>query len=202
MKKIFKLIILSSLVFITTLGFADAFQQASDAYDQKQYPQAFAAFKKLALTGNPKAQYNLAYLYQNGVGTQQNLRQAIYWYRQAAIKKHINAIYNLAHLYQHSKPPIQNFKEAMVWYTKAAKLGSISALVNIGQMHFMGQGNKKNKKDYIEAYVWFNLAVARGSRNGLYNKDLVTVKIAPLDISKGETRYRERRPIYVTPFLK
>jgi len=197
-KPFYQTVFISLLIF-SNLSFADLFRQANAAYELKDYQNAFKLFKRAAKKGNPKAQYNLAYLYDRGVGTTKNLRQAIFWYKKAAAKKHINASYNLAYLYQHANPPIQNYKAALESYKVAAKLGSISALVNIGRLYFMGQGVKKN---YSEAYSWFLLAIARGSRNGLNNRDIVSRKLSPFAIADGEKLYIKRRPIYIDPFLK
>ena len=188
------------LVLASNTGLADQFQQATDAYDQKSYTVAFQLFEQLAKGNDKRAQFNVAYLYEKGQGTQQNFHQAIYWYKQAAKQKHINAMYNLGYLYQHGKKGIKNYKEALKWYTEAAKLGSASALVNIGEIYFLG--SDEVKKDLTEAYAWFTLASARGSRNGLYNRDLVSGKLPPLSIASGETLYRQRKPVYVDPYLK
>jgi len=37
-----------------------------------------------AENGNIKAQFNLALLYENGEGIEQNLEKALYWYQKAA----------------------------------------------------------------------------------------------------------------------
>ena len=179
---------------------ANAFDEAITAYDQKNYDQAFQQFTVLAKQGHAKAQYNLGLLYAQGIGTSKNLRQALYWYKQAAQQKHINAMYNIGYLYQHSKKPVQDYKAAMQWYLKAAQRGSRSALVNIGEMYFYGQGMAK--KDYIKAYAWFSLAASRGSRRGFHNKDLMSLRLPPMDLSRGESLYRQLRGQYLDPFLK
>ncbi len=44
--------------------------------------------KKEALRGDPDAQYNLAYLYENGIGVEKDEAKALELYRQAANQGH------------------------------------------------------------------------------------------------------------------
>lgn len=186
-----------TLLPLTTLADERLFDQANSAFAQQHYQAAFSDFNKAAISGHVKSQYNLAYLYQQGVGTKKNLQKAIDWYKKAASQKHVKAMYNLGYLYQHTSPPTQNYVDALKWYKKAAALGSDSALVNIGQLYFFGLGVDKN---YTEAYAWYTLASARGNKNGLRNKDLVAVKLTPFELASGDNLYRHRKKLYVNPF--
>ncbi len=47
-----------------------------------------ALWQKEALRGDPDAQYNLAYLYENGIGVEQDEAKALELYRQAANHGH------------------------------------------------------------------------------------------------------------------
>lgn len=194
----FILLIFTALLFNTTV-YADLFEQANEAFDKQQYKKAFLLFKKSAESGYAKSQYNLASLYQQGIGTDKNLPKAIYWYLKAAQQKHVNSMFNLGYLYQHSQPPLRDYEKAMLWYEKAASHGSDSALVNIGVLYFFGLGVKKN---YIEAHAWFSLAAARGNKNGLRDRDLTAVKLAPIELSSANALYRQRKNQYLDPFLK
>ncbi|MEZ5449111.1 MAG: SEL1-like repeat protein [Thiolinea sp.] len=65
----------------------------------QDYAQALAWYLKAARQGYPKAQHNLALLYEDGRGTQQNYQQAAHWYEKAAEAGFSEAQNNLAVLY-------------------------------------------------------------------------------------------------------
>ncbi len=51
--------------------------------------EALYWYQKAAKNGLDMAQYNLALLYENGEGTEKNLKKAFYWYQKAAENEHI-----------------------------------------------------------------------------------------------------------------
>lgn len=53
-------------------------------FNQGDYHSAFTHLLPLARTGNPEAQYAVAYLYFYGQGTGQNTAEALKWMRAAA----------------------------------------------------------------------------------------------------------------------
>ena len=61
-----------------------------------RFPQKYEAavrwFVKAAEKGNPKAQYNLGYCYENGIGIVSNRDEARSWYEKAAEKGNSDAI--------------------------------------------------------------------------------------------------------------
>lgn len=58
---------------------------------------AFQKCQKEALAGDPKAQYALAWRYENGLGTKADLKAAFEWYEKAAKQNYIPACVNLVH---------------------------------------------------------------------------------------------------------
>ena len=54
----------------------------------------------------------------------------------------------------------QDYVPAAAWYRKAADLGSAPAMNNLGFMYRNGQGVLQ---DYVEAYKWMSLAMARST---------------------------------------
>lgn len=65
------------------------------APSQKKYRTALGWFKLAAKQGNALAQMQMGFLYQNGLGVQQDLSEAIRWYRLAAAQGEEHAINNL-----------------------------------------------------------------------------------------------------------
>lgn len=52
--------------------------------DSVKQPKSFQDIEKSALNGDKYAQYQLAAMYENGSGVDQNMTKAFYWYKQAA----------------------------------------------------------------------------------------------------------------------
>lgn len=63
---------------------ADAFADATAAYQRGDYETAFRLTKGLAERGDAVAQYQLGTMYLNGEGTRQNAAEATKWFRLAA----------------------------------------------------------------------------------------------------------------------
>jgi len=62
------------------------FDKAYQAYNEKNYPEAFHWYTILAEKNITVAQYNLANMYFRGQGTSINYDEAFYWYKKAAIR--------------------------------------------------------------------------------------------------------------------
>ena len=60
------------------------YNQAIAAVQQGDYATAFTILEPLAKTGDAPAQHNLAVLYQDGLGTTADAKQALHWYEKAA----------------------------------------------------------------------------------------------------------------------
>ncbi|MAS81626.1 MAG: hypothetical protein CMF45_02925 [Legionellales bacterium] len=69
----------------------------------------------------------------------------------------INAQYNLGLAYIHFKP--QDYKQAIYWLSKSADQGNMVAQHQMGIMYREGYGVLK---DYVMAYMFFNIASANG----------------------------------------
>ena len=76
-------IVLLSLVLFTT-GLQADMRVAHRAFESGNYKLAFKLLKPLAEEGNVEAQGNLAWLYKNGAGVDQDTGIAASWYRKAA----------------------------------------------------------------------------------------------------------------------
>jgi TPR repeat protein len=80
-----------------------------------------SACRRLARAGETWAQYNLATIYDKGLGVTPNYIEAAKWYRRAANKGHPQAQYNLGRLYANGKGLGADFVEAYKWFTIAAR---------------------------------------------------------------------------------
>ena len=154
MKNIFIL-----MVLIVGL-FASEFNQAVEDYKNGDYIKALNTFYILAKKNDAKAQYNVGFIYANGLGVQQDVFQAHEWYEKAA--KHGNgaAQYNLASLYHfEGEKDAHAYEKAKYWYEKAIESGMIEAYNNLGALYLAGLGVEKNEQKAFELFQ-------TGAKNG------------------------------------
>ena len=57
-------------------------------------------------------------------------------------------------------------------------------------MYHNGEGTDT---DYLQAYMWFDLAAAQGHQRGEELRDLIAEKMTPGDIAKAQQMARERK---------
>ena len=100
------------------------FSKGQEAYLLKDYARAMQEYKN---DDDPKAMYQVGYMYDHGEGVPQNLNDAAEWYRKAAEKGHVKAQYRLGMLYATGSGVDKDMKEAVKWYKKAAFQGFLPA---------------------------------------------------------------------------
>jgi len=78
---------LLSLTFLFLFSgsvYGDDFQDIWDAYERKDYKEAFRLWLPLAEQGNAFAQFNLGVMYEDGLGVPQDDQEAVRLYRLSA----------------------------------------------------------------------------------------------------------------------
>ena len=92
---------------------ADTFDDADNALERGDFDTAAKIFKELAEQGDPDAQTNLGFMYENGQGVLQDYAEAVKWYRLAAEQGDVVAQYNLGFMYEMGKGVPQDYAEAV-----------------------------------------------------------------------------------------
>jgi len=136
------LTILISILFPSTI-YAD-FQKGLDAAMNRDYVTAFKEWKPLADQGDATPQFQLGWLYQEGLGVTQNYKTAINWYKQAAEQGYAYAQNALGRLYENGQGVTQDFSRAYLWYTLANLLWDPDAKVGQNRV------SKKMNQSQIE----------------------------------------------------
>lgn len=70
----------------------------------------------------------------------------------------------------------------------AAEQGEPSAMYNLAMIYATGEGVLQ---DYIQAYLWFNLASAHGEPDGARERDRLATVMTPDQIAEAQRRGRE-----------
>jgi TPR repeat protein len=94
------------------------------AYSNKKADLRFNELKLAAAEGDADKQYELAKLYAEGEGVEQNWVEAVKWYRKAAEQGHDLAQFKVGLSYQNGKGVPQSDTEAYVWLNISAENGA------------------------------------------------------------------------------
>jgi len=123
----------------------------------QDFTKAVEWFQKAIEQGNEAAHLNLAYMYLEGHGVNQNLELAVELHKK--IPKHPTAQTNLGFAYEQGKGVNQDYNEALKWYSMAVEQGNAVAQYNLGMMYKEGRGVKQ---DVNEAIKLFQLSSSKG----------------------------------------
>ena len=153
---------------------------------------SFQLYQPKANQGDAQAQYNLALLYDHGVGTPQDYKQAVYWYTKAAEQGHVNSQYSLGQMYSesYSKEVPHDYKQAVFWYTKAAEQGYVYAQYNLGQMYRYGYG-KEVPQDFEQAVFWYTKATEQGFVFAKENRDEILEMMSQSQVEEVQKLSKE-----------
>jgi|GEM_PF-620166 len=115
------------------------------AYQADNLPLAYQEFLAAATEGHADSQYNVALMYEKGIGVAQDEKEAVVWYGKAALQGNAAAQFNLGVLYENGRGTAVDFAKANEWYRKASLQGDPLAIGNLGMLYVRGDGVKENK---------------------------------------------------------
>lgn len=167
------------------------FDEANAAFVAGDYAKAQAELKPLLDNNDPRAQYAMGVLYENGFGVTKDLPQAAAWYLKAAEQGNSDAQYNLGAMHEHGVGMPVNYAEAARWYRPAAEVGDIDALSNLGVLYQNGQGVKQDK---VLAMALYNLSVAfagNGRTQAAQNRQALANQMPLDDVKQSLTLTEE-----------
>ena len=145
------------------------------AYQANNLPLAFKEFLEAAKEGHTDSQFNVALMYEQGIGVGKDEKEAIGWYSKSAAQGNAAAQFNLGVMYENGRGTKVEFANANEWYRKASVQGDALAIGNLGMLYLRGHGVKENKVAGVallllsasrdqspENHAKQNLAAARG----------------------------------------
>jgi TPR repeat protein len=128
-----------------TLDSVANFEAGIVAYQANDLPLAYKEFLAAAEKGHADSQFNVALMYERGIGVGKDEKDAVVWYGKAASQGNSGAQFNLGVLYEHGRGTKVDFTKANEWYRKASAQGDPLAIGNLGMLYVRGQGVKENK---------------------------------------------------------
>ena len=140
----------------------------------------FNAMVALANKGDAEAQYHVGMMYNNGIGTQRDPRQAFEWFQKSAASNDPLGAYKLGCYYDGQGADIvaADSNEALKYKLISAKAGYALAQHDVAILYDR-QGNSE------EALKWWKMAGDQGFPNALYSLSISysAGKGAPKDLS-------------------
>jgi TPR repeat protein len=121
------------------------FEAGIAAHQANDLSLAYTEFFAAAKAGHADSQYNVALMYEKGIGVGKDEKDAVVWYGKSAAQGNANAQFNLGVLYEHGRGTPVDFAKANECYRKAAAQGDALAIGNLGMLYVRGQGVTENK---------------------------------------------------------
>jgi TPR repeat protein len=172
---------------VATPVMAQDFDEGSAAFQAGDYATALQEWRPLAEQGHLSAQYNLGFMYNNGIGVTQDYAEAMIWYRLTAEQGHLSAQNNLGFMYDSGLGVTQDYVEAVIWYRLAAEQGHAQAQTNLGFMYHYGRGVLQ---DAVVAHMWYNISGANGNETGSDNRSIIEGRMTREQIAEAQALAR------------
>lgn len=188
------ILVLSLIVLLATAApplyaAGDDFAAGMRAHLAKRYDESRRIFAPLAREGNPRAQFMMGTIFEQGLGVPVNLPEAAHWYRLAAEGGNPSAQYNLGIFYQFGRGVPKDPSMAALWLRRAAEQGHGRAQNNLSTFYFTGIGVPR---DLAEAWKWLTLSAedlkGAGRDIALQNRAKIEEKMAPGQIIAAKQR--------------
>lgn len=147
------------LAGLLSLSACVRFESGQDAFRNQDYSTALARWKILAEFGDARAQNELGWLHEKGLGTPRDAREAVRWYRAAAEQGLAEAQRNLGVMLERGSGVTRDTREASRWFQLASSQNDAAAFNNLGALYSRGDGLPVNHR---EAARLFRIAADRG----------------------------------------
>lgn len=166
----FKAFLFSLVISVSSFSYAEnhvvspEFQQdfkiAVKKIEDKKFLEAVEIFEKLASQGVPEAQFNLALLNNNGLGTPKNFKMALYWSWYAHLNGHTTALDQVNSIYGSITEALRDTVANLIIeeLLSAANTGDHLSALKLGQTYT----GLLVTPDYPSAYLWLSIAQAYG----------------------------------------
>ena len=140
--------------------FQQDFKIAVKKIEDKKFLEAVEIFEKLASQGVPEAQFNLALLNNNGLGTPKNFKMALYWSWYAHLNGHTTALNQVNSIYGSITEVLRDTVANLIIdeLLSAANTGDRLSALKLGQTYT----GLLVTPDYPSAYLWLSIAQAYG----------------------------------------
>ena len=109
-------------LLVGNTAFSADYQKGVVAALQRDFVTALKEWKPLAERGDATPQFQLGWLYHEGLGVTQDYKTAIRWYTRAAEQGYAYAQSALGRMYEKGQGVSQDYLRAYMWFGLAASL--------------------------------------------------------------------------------
>jgi TPR repeat protein len=155
-----RLLACALLLACAPLAGCSDYGRARRAYEAGDYAEAVERFGALAQAGDIRAQYDLAQMHFQGIGTKPDAEAGWTWLQRSARGGNTAAMVELGRRHETGVGAERNAVLARNWYVRASVLGDPVARFHLGLMHLRGVGVVR---DPVAAYAYFSLSSRVGS---------------------------------------
>jgi uncharacterized protein len=166
-------------------------------YGANDVAQAIDWIRKAAAQSYSPAEFHMGQLYDFGFGVPPDDIVALGWYRKAADHGSAAAQRVVGDFYRKGRGGLAaDDAEALRWYLRGADGDDLQAQYQAGQMYFNGTGTAR---DYVSAYVWFDLAAGQtplvdNQKAILELRNIATVRMTPEQAAEAMRRVAGWKP--------
>ena len=96
------------------------FEAGIAAYKADDLPLAYRGFLAAAKEGHADSQFNVALMYEQGIGVGKDEKEAVVWYGKSAAQGNAAAQFNLGVMYENGRGTKVDFANANQWYRRAS----------------------------------------------------------------------------------
>lgn len=167
---------------------AQDFNDGVKAVQNGDFATAVKIWTPLAENGSKAAQFNLAVMYDDGMGVPEDNAKAAKWYREAANNGFPQAQLLLGVMYVEGEGIPEDLEEGLKWLRKAAKHKDetgADAQARLGRIYERGIGVEK---DDVTAYVWFSVAAANGNEEATVETRSVIERLTSAQLAEAQQK--------------
>jgi TPR repeat protein len=152
--------------------------------DTPKNPQAALHWLTLAsIHGQPVAQYRLATLYREGVGTSADAAKALQWLEASALQGNRKAMHDLAIAYAEGLGTNKSPSEAARWFSRAASFGYVDSQFDLAVLYERGDGVPQS---LLDAYKWYAVAGHQGDAESKARIQALRTQLDADDLSAAQ----------------
>lgn len=128
-------------------------------YRAGKLADSFAYFLQAARQGDARAQLQVGFCYEEGLGVDKDYNMAASWYKASAENGNTQAMKNLGQMLEYGAGINEDWKEAAKWYERAANAGHVDAMAALARAYQFGVGVPQSRQ---AALYWDKKAYQSG----------------------------------------
>jgi TPR repeat protein len=164
------------------------YHRARRAYEVGRFTEALQILEKLAEGGDAKAQYEIALMYLQGIGTRVDPARGGYWMLAAANNGNVAAMVEIGGRFESGANVERNYLLSFTWYRRAAALEDPIAAYRLAGLYERGAGVQR---DLSRAWAWYRLSRKFGNPIAIEATDRVWKLMDAMERVQAESLFEK-----------